>query len=78
MLSHEQAPKHLHWSGNTAQHLVASSERIRVELGYQGSLPREEAISRTIDWERADPPEQAVQFDYAAEDAALANFKATA
>jgi hypothetical protein len=46
--------------------------------GYQESLPREEAISRTIDWERANPPEQAVQFDYAAEDAALANFKATA
>jgi nucleoside-diphosphate-sugar epimerase len=78
VLPHDKTPQHLHWPGNTAQHLVASSECIRAELGYQESLPREEAISRTIDWERANPPEQAVQFDYAAEDAALANFKATA
>jgi nucleoside-diphosphate-sugar epimerase len=79
MLPHDRTPKHLHWPGNTAQHLVASSERIRKELGYRELLPREEAIRRTITWERANPPAQSTaQFDYEAEDAALANFKASA
>lgn len=79
VLPHEQTPKHLHWPGNTAQHLVASSERIRAELGYRELLPREEAIGRTIAWERANLPAQSMtQFDYEAEDAALANFKAMA
>jgi hypothetical protein len=40
---------------------------------------REEAIRRTIEWERANPPAQPLaQFDYAAEDQALAQFKASA
>lgn len=79
VLPHDRAPKHLLWPGNTAQHVVASSERIRKELGYRERLPREEAIRRTIEWERANPPaEPHAQFDYAAEDAALAQFKATA
>ena len=79
VLPHDQAPKHLHWPGNTAQHLVATSARIRKELGYHELLPREEAISRTIAWERANPPAQpTTQFNYEAEDAALAQFKATA
>jgi hypothetical protein len=65
--------------GNTAQHLVASSDRIRHELGYRESVPREEAIRRTIEWDRAHPPAQPLsQFDYSAEDEALAQFKATA
>ena len=59
--------------------MVASSDRIRKELGYRELLPREEAIRRTIEWERANPPAQPLaQFDYPAEDAALAEFKATA
>src|SRR5437763_3439483 len=56
VLPHDRTPKHLHWPGNTAQHLVASSDRIRKELGYRELLPREEAIRRTIAWERANPP----------------------
>ena len=72
VLSHDHTPKHLLWPGNTAQHLVASSERIRKELGYRELLPREEAIRRTIAWERAHPPAQPLaQFDYAAEDETL-------
>jgi hypothetical protein len=59
--------------------VVASSERIRNELGYGETISREEAFRRTIPWERANPPsQQPAQFDYAAEDAALAQFKATA
>ncbi|HEY2232996.1 MAG TPA: NAD-dependent epimerase/dehydratase family protein [Candidatus Angelobacter sp.] len=79
VLPHERTPKHLLWPGNTAQHVVASSERIRKELGYRELLPREEAIRRTIEWERSNPPQQSsTQFDYAAEDEALRQFKATA
>ena len=79
VLPHDQTPKHLLWPGNTAQHLAASSERIRKELGYCELLPREESIRCTIAWERANPPaETAVQFDYEAEDAALAQFRASA
>jgi hypothetical protein len=58
---------------------VASSDRIRKELGYQELLSREEAIYRTIAWERANPPSApTAQFHYEAEDEALAQFKATA
>jgi nucleoside-diphosphate-sugar epimerase len=79
VLPHDRTPKHLLWPGNTAQHVVASSERIRKELGYRELLPREEAIRRTIEWERANPPTTpTAQFDYAAEDEALSQFKATA
>jgi nucleoside-diphosphate-sugar epimerase len=79
VLPHDLTPKHLLSPGNTAQHLVASSDRIREELGYGELLPRDEAIRRTIEWDRANPPAMAIaQFDYEAEDAALSQFKATA
>ena len=73
VLPRESAPLHLRAPGNRAQHLVASSQRIRQELGYREAVPREEGIRRTIIWERAHPPEQVLfgSFDYAAEDAAL-------
>jgi nucleoside-diphosphate-sugar epimerase len=79
VLPHDRTPKHLLLPGNTAQHLVASSERIRKEHGYRELLAREEAIRRTIEWDRANPPAApAAQFHYDAEDDALAQFKAMA
>jgi nucleoside-diphosphate-sugar epimerase len=79
VLPHDQTPKHLLLPGNTGQHLVVSSERIRRELGYRELLPREEAIRRTIEWERANPPANpTAQFDYGAEDEALIQFKKSA
>jgi nucleoside-diphosphate-sugar epimerase len=79
VLPHDRTPPHLHWPGNTAQHLVASSERIRQELGYRELLPLEEAMRRTITWERANPPAQPVApFNYEAEDEALRQFKMSA
>ena len=70
----EQTPRHLLKPGNTAQHWVASSARIRHELGYKEPVAIEEAIRRTIPWERENPPAESwlSQFDYAAEDAAVA------
>ena len=41
------------------------------ELRFSEPVPLAEAIRRTIEWERANPPEECnpYQFDYAAEDA---------
>ena len=79
VLPHDRTPKHLLWPGNTAQHLVVSSDCIRAELGYRETLSREEAFRRTIAWERANLPQHPLQqFDYPAEDEALREFKTTA
>ncbi len=74
VLPREQVPKHLLLPGNATQHVVASSKRIRLELGYCELVENDEAMRRTIAWEQQNPPStiQQEQFDYAAEDAALA------
>ena len=73
VVSREQAPKHLQLPGNFAQHGEMSSRRIREELGFADPVPLDEAIRRTITWERANPPAKVdpAQFDYAAEDQAF-------
>ena len=70
----ERTPRHLLKPGNAAQHWNASSARIRRELGYKDPVGIEQAVRQTIRWEQDNPPEVAflAQFDYAAEDAALA------
>ena len=75
LLPRGQTPKHLLQSGNAAQHVVASSGRIRTGLGYEEPVEIEESIRRTIAWEQQNPPGAVdpQQFDYSAEDAALAN-----
>jgi nucleoside-diphosphate-sugar epimerase len=57
----------------TQQYEVDSS-RIRRELGYSELVPFDQALRRTITWERANPPEKInpEDFNYPAEDAALA------
>ncbi|MGA8271368.1 MAG: NAD-dependent epimerase/dehydratase family protein [Candidatus Sulfotelmatobacter sp.] len=73
-LPDERTLPHLIKLGNAAQHWSASSARIRRELGYEEPVAIEEAIRRTIRWELDNPPDLAfgAQFDYAAEDAAIA------
>lgn len=75
VLPKEQTPAHLQIPYNAAQHWTASSARIREELGYREPIPFDIALERTIAWERANPPAaiDPKQFDYAAEDAALAS-----
>src|SRR5262245_7735212 len=55
------------------QHLVADTNRFRKELGYEEETPRQEALRRSIEWERANPHSEVnlKRFDYAAEDEAL-------
>jgi nucleoside-diphosphate-sugar epimerase len=74
VLPTESTPRHLLQPGNAAQHWTASSVRIRHELGYEEPVAIEDAIRQTIRWERENPPADAslAQFDYVAEDAAVA------
>jgi nucleoside-diphosphate-sugar epimerase len=74
VLSKDFMPAHLIQPGRNEQDWDADSSRIRRELGYREAIWREEAIRRTIAWERSNPPAKfnPHKFDYAAEDAALA------
>ena len=70
----DRLPAHLRVPAKWEQHWAADTTRIREELGYRERVSREEAVRRTIAWERANPPAalDPGQFDYAAEDAAVA------
>lgn len=48
------------------------STRIRAELKYTEPVPVEEALRRTIEWERTNPQIDPKQYDYKAEDEAMA------
>lgn len=80
VLPAESTPRHLLKPGNAAQHWTASSARIRRELAYKEPVEIEEAIRRTIRWERENPPAVTFlsQFDYEAEDTAVAGFNSSA
>ena len=67
-------PVHLRADLDLRQDLISDTTRVRRELGYAEPLARDEALQRTVAWERARPPEEIdpAAFDYAAEDAALA------
>lgn len=71
----ERAPKHLQLPINTAQHVVATSQKIRTDLGFKELVGINAAIRHTIDWERQNPPATVDlrQFDYRAEDDVLAS-----
>ncbi len=73
--SGDAIPAHLRVPHRNGQHWEMSSARIRRELGYKEPIDFTTALERTIAWERANPPGQIdlQQFDYAAEDAALAH-----
>lgn len=70
----EDTPRHLIRPGNALQHWSASSARIRRELEYEEPVAMEDAVQRTIRWEQENPPDALfmAQFDYAAEDLAVA------
>lgn len=72
-LPREKSPAHLVAPYRFEHHLQGDTSRIRRELDYAERIPREEAMRRTIDWERSHPPDEidASSFDYAAEDDAL-------
>jgi len=59
-------------AGDYEQHLVADTSRIRRELGFIEPVPLDEALRRTIAWERANRSDRRPRLDYDAEDAVLA------
>lgn len=71
VLPNDRVPPHLRMAGNSAQHWVMDTTRIRAELGYAEPISREEGIRRTVEWERVNPAPGFTphQFDYALEDA---------
>jgi len=73
-LPEDKLPKHLREDYDPAQDLALDSSRIRTELGYVELLSPDDAMSRTVGWERANPPTKIdpADYDYAAEDAVLA------
>jgi nucleoside-diphosphate-sugar epimerase len=75
LMPDDRLPAHLRAPGNTAQHWIADTTRIREELGFRETITREEAIRRTVEWERANSPTGFTphQFDYPSEDEALRN-----
>jgi len=73
-------PAHLRLPADFTQDYSVDSTRIRPELGYGERIPEAEALARTIEWERANPPPEfkPEEFDYAAEDEAIARLIADA
>jgi len=73
VLPPDEMPPHLRMPGNLEQHWSVDTSRIRSELGYREPDDLDDAIARTIAWERANPPSRPLAaIDYAAEDAAIA------
>lgn len=73
LVDDEHAPAHLRARGNTAQHWVVATTRLRETLAFREVVSRDDAVRRTVEWERANPPTgfSPHEFDYAEEDAAL-------
>lgn len=67
-------PEPLRMGVDTRQDVIVDTSRIRAELGYREVTPLATTYARTVAWERANPVEQddPAAFDYAAEDAAIA------
>ena len=75
-LPRDLAPEHLRVNHNTEQHWVMSSARIREELDFHEPVEPAVALARTIAWERQNPLSiDPAQFNYAAEDSALAKYR---
>jgi nucleoside-diphosphate-sugar epimerase len=72
-LPRDKMPAHLSVSYNFEHQMHCDTSRIRRELDYVERISRDEAMRRTIDWERSHVPDHIdpASFNYAAEDAAL-------
>jgi len=73
----ELMPNHMVEDYDYRHDLAADTSRIRQELGYVEPITQEEAVARTVAWEQEHLPEEldTRRFDYAAEDAALAQLQ---
>ncbi|HEY7462514.1 MAG TPA: NAD-dependent epimerase/dehydratase family protein [Gemmatimonadota bacterium] len=72
-LPDDRLPAHLRTPYGSEPDLAYDTARIRTELGYRESVSPEEALARTVAWERGNAERRVdpAAFDYAAEDAVL-------
>jgi nucleoside-diphosphate-sugar epimerase len=72
-------PGRMKVEGNYEHHILVDTTRIRAELGYQEMVTLEDALRRTVEWQRTTTPEKIdpADFDYATEDAVLAELGGT-
>ncbi len=72
-LPDDRLPAHLRSPYGSEPDIVYDTARIRTELGYQEVVTQEEALARTVAWERANAERwmDPAAFDYSAEDALL-------
>ncbi|MBN2382383.1 NAD-dependent epimerase/dehydratase family protein [bacterium] len=70
----DELPETFREKSRVEQDLIVDSTKIRRELGYRETVTVEEALDRTIAWERDNPPGSydPKAFDYQAEDEVLA------
>jgi nucleoside-diphosphate-sugar epimerase len=66
-----ELPEPLRAEFDASQDFAVDSSRIREELAYAEAVDFDDALRRTIEWERANPPPD-TSLDYAAEDVLLA------
>ena len=78
VLPHDSTPKHLLWPGNTAQHLVASSSASAKSLAIASCCHVKKPFAAPSNGSGKSAGSPTAQFNYEAEDEALAKFKATA
>ncbi|NND96674.1 MAG: NAD-dependent epimerase/dehydratase family protein [Pirellulaceae bacterium] len=72
VLPDSQMPKHLQHEVNFQQNWDVDSTKIRKTLGYAETVDTDEAIRRTVQWERDNPPDvEPFDYDYAEEDRAI-------
>lgn len=74
VLPNQKMPAHLAAPYSFEHHMQCDTSRIRRELGYDERVSRDEAMRKTIEWERAHSPDKVdmASFNYEVEDAALA------
>ena len=72
----DQLPEEMRTHIESEQHLVVDTRRIRSELGYKDVVSQQEALTRSIAWERENPPADAAgaEYEYTIEDMLLAKF----
>ena len=57
---------------NFEQDWEVDSQKIRAQLGFSEIVDVQEALRRTVEWERANPPDvEPHEYNYAQEDEAL-------
>ncbi len=77
VLPKDSMPAHMVTDADYSHHFVTDTSRIRAELGFDERVSRLEALHKTIDWERTNPPAEMfdARAEYAAEDAVLEKLK---